>query len=59
MRGADASSDYELIRSKIITKLKKQKQNKDTYRKEYDFTKLQQPEKEKAFTLELKNNSKC
>lgn len=59
MRGADASSDYELIRSKIIPKLKKQKQNKDTYRKEYDITKLQQPEKEKAFTLELKNNSKC
>ncbi|XP_061176180.1 uncharacterized protein LOC133185137 [Saccostrea echinata] len=55
MRGADASSDHELIRSKIRIKLKKQKQNSDTCRKKYGVTKLQQLEKRRAFTLELKN----
>lgn len=57
MRGADASSDHEMIRSKIRIKLKKQKQNKDSRRKKYDFKKkkIQQPEKKRAFTLELKN----
>lgn len=41
MRGADASSDHEMvrIRSKIRIKLKKQKQNKDSRRQKYDFKK--------------------
>ena len=55
MRGADASSDHELIRSKIRIKLKKQKQNRDVRRKKYDTTKLQQPEKRRAFIVELRN----
>lgn len=55
MKGADASSDHVLVRSKIRIKLNKQNRNKDTCKKKYDFTKLQQPEKRKAFTLELKN----
>ena len=58
MRGADASSDHELIRSKIRIKLKKQQQNRDVRRKKYDTTKLQQPEKRRAFTVELRNRFK-
>lgn len=42
---------YEEIRIKF----KKHNRNKDTCRKKYDFTKLQQPEKRKAFSLELKH----
>ncbi|XP_045158250.2 craniofacial development protein 2-like [Mercenaria mercenaria] len=55
MRGADVSSDHELIRSKIRIKLRKPKQKANTCRKKYDTTKLQQPEKRRAFSLELKN----
>lgn len=56
MRGADASSDHEMIRSKIRIKLKKQKQNKDSRRKKYDFKKKNPTaRKKRAFTLELKN----
>ncbi|KAK3083145.1 hypothetical protein FSP39_015073 [Pinctada imbricata] len=55
MRGADASSDHELIRSKVRIKLKKNKQNKETNRKKFDIYKLQQPEKRRAFSVELKN----
>lgn len=51
----ERSGDHELVRSKIRIKPKKQNRNKDMCRKKYDFTKLQQPEKRKAFTLELKN----
>lgn len=53
MRGADASSDHEMIRSKIRIKLKKQKQNKDSRRKKYDFKKNKNPtarKKESFFT---------
>lgn len=55
MRGADVSSDHELVRRKIRIKFKKHNRNKDTCRKKYDFTKLQQPEKRKVFSLELKH----
>lgn len=54
MKGADVSSNHKLVRSKIRIKLKKQNRNKDKCKKKYNFTKLQQPEKRKAFTLELK-----
>lgn len=54
MRGANASSGHELMRSKITLKLKKQKHNANTRSKKIDFTKLQQPEVKRAFTIELK-----
>lgn len=54
MKGADVSSNHKLVRSKIRIKLKKQNRNKDKCKKKYNFTKLQQPEKRKAFTPELK-----
>nr|XP_022322870.1 craniofacial development protein 2-like [Crassostrea virginica] len=58
MRGADASSDHELIRSKFRIKLKKQKLKVENRRMKYDATKLQQPEIRKAFSVELKTDSK-
>jgi hypothetical protein len=48
MRGADASSDHEIIRSKIRIKLKKHEQNKEVHRKKYDIAKLKQPEKKES-----------
>lgn len=54
MKGADVSSNHKLVRSKIRIKLKKQNRNKDKCKKKYNFTKLQQPKKRKAFTPELK-----
>ena len=58
MRGADASSDHELIRSKFRIKLKKQKLKVENRRLKYDVTKLQQQEIRKAFSVELKTDSK-
>ena len=55
MRGADASSDHELIRCKIRIKLKAFKKQTENRRIKFDTTKLQQPERKKAFTIALKN----
>ncbi len=55
MRGADVSSDRELIRCKFRIKLKAHKKKAENKRIRYDTTKLQQPETRKAFSIELKN----
>ena len=49
------NSDHELIRKKIRIKLKKHKQNSDSRGKKCDTSKLQQPEKRRAFSVELEN----
>lgn len=55
MRGADASSDHELIRCKLRIKLKASKKREANRRIKYDTTKLQLPEKKRAFSIALKN----
>ncbi|PIK41764.1 endonuclease-reverse transcriptase [Apostichopus japonicus] len=54
MRGADAASDYQLVRTQIKLKLKKQ-DKKANPRMKYDVSKLQNPAIKNQFSVELKD----
>ena len=55
MRGADCSSDHHLIIGKINLKLRKTVKKKTNKRNIYDTDKLEQPEIQKKFRIELRN----
>ena len=58
MRGADITSDHQLVRSKIKLKLKrklKRKQKNKAIRKKFDIIMLQQPAIKAQFSLKLCN----